>query len=108
MSGPGGVKIKIRDEYSRWVRPERFALPKLIPLREPPWEEGTVTETAMGGYAQWQQADRTPTCPACSNTMQHLLDYNGYQFPSSGALRISICDTGTCASSPRLSFAFEF
>ncbi len=103
-----GDEIKIKQEYGRWVRPERFALPKLIPARVPPFEEWTATETALGGYAQWQQADLSPSCPACSKPMQHLLDYNGHQFPSSGAMRISICDAGACAHSPQLSFTVEF
>lgn len=51
------------------------------------------TGARLGGFPEWDQSDRTPSCP--HGEMQHLLAYNGGQFLD-GALHIFLCRQRTC------------
>jgi hypothetical protein len=48
----------------------------------------------LGGYAEWDQVDETPSCPG-HGEMLHLLDYGGGQFLD-GALHVFLCRDTRC------------
>jgi len=59
------------------------------------------TGACLGGVANWDQHDATPSCP--HGEMRHLLAYNGGQFLD-GALHVFACRELACA----LAFVAEF
>lgn len=88
---PADVEPDMLDDvdatFEEWIAPQR--------------PRGTWGGASLGGGANWDQRDETPSC--AHGEQLHLLDYEGGQFLD-GALHVFVCREGICD----LGFVAEF